>query len=62
MSQTGYIFREHSNTILYKTESIQNFNQQLAETFLRKIEVLEGELLSLTDLLMADGDLLQEGN
>ena len=62
MLQTGYIFRENYNTILHKTESIQSFNQQLTENFFKKIEMLEGELLSLTDLLIADGDLLQEGN
>ena len=62
MLQSGFVLEEKSNMVLYGTESLRDFNQQLTENIFKKIEILEGELLSLTDLLMTDGDLLQEGN
>jgi len=64
MLQGGYLYKEcvESEVVFYKTGSLKEFNQQLTENISKKIEMLEGELLSLTDLLIADGDLLQEGN
>jgi len=47
---------------LYKTDNILNFNKQLSDNLLKNIELLESELLSLTDLLIADGDLLHGAN
>jgi len=62
MLQSSFVFEEKSDVVLYRTESLRDLNQQLTKNILNKIEILEGELLNLTDLLMADGDLLQEGN
>ena len=58
----GHIFEEHLSVDLYTTENIRNFNKELSDNLFKNIEKLEGELLSLTDLLTANGDLLQGSN
>ncbi|HKC67246.1 MAG TPA: hypothetical protein VKG26_03395 [Bacteroidia bacterium] len=62
LHETVYTFEEHTALDLYKTESIKNFNKQLSDNLLKNMELLENELLSLTDLLIADGNLLQGAN
>ncbi|MFI5142014.1 MAG: hypothetical protein ACHQII_06625 [Bacteroidia bacterium] len=57
-----YTLEEKVGIDLYKTNSISNFNKQLSDNLLKNMELLESELLSLTDLLIADGDLLQGTN
>jgi hypothetical protein len=57
-----YIIKENTGTILYQTESIRKLNEQLLNNVSKKIETLEKELLSLTDLLIADGNLLSGNN
>jgi hypothetical protein len=41
--------------ILYTTENIRRVNQQITDEFNRKAEMLEDELLKLTNLLILDG-------
>jgi hypothetical protein len=62
MLQDHCITKEYADTNLYAIDSIQTFNRQIADNLNKKIEILEGELLSLTQLLILDGDLLNEGN
>lgn len=62
MFYDGYILKEHLSVDLYTTENIRNFNKELSDNLFKNIEKLEGELLSLTDLLTANGDLLQGSN
>jgi|GEM_PF-1820676 hypothetical protein len=62
MLYDSYILEENVGVDLYKTESIRNFNKELSDNLFKNIEKLEGELLSLTDLLAANGDLLQGSN
>lgn len=57
-----YIQEKYSEENIYSTDSIRNFNKQLSDNLFKNIETLENELLSLTDLLIADGDLLQGKN
>lgn len=62
MLHDSYIFEERLAVDLYTTESIRNFNKELTDNLFKNIEKLEGELLSLTDLLTANGDLLKGSN
>ena len=62
MLYDSYIFEERLAVDLYTTEGIRNFNKELADNLFKNIEKLEGELLSLTDLLTVNGDLLQGSN
>ena len=45
---------------LYEVESIQNFKQQLTDVFNHRVEVLEIELVQLTDFLILKGMVLQD--
>jgi hypothetical protein len=41
--------------ILYTTDNIRRVNQQITDEFNRKTEMLEDEILKLTNLLILDG-------
>lgn len=62
MLYEGYIIGESKSINVYETDSIRNFNQQIADNYTKRIETLENEMLSLCDLLVLDGDLLKEKN
>ncbi len=53
-----YIVKENKSTV-FSTDKVQKLNQQLTDNYNSKIEVLEKELLSLSDLLSIDGDLTE---
>ncbi len=54
----GYIINKCPNIKLFEIKSIREFNEQIADNITRDIEILEKELISLTDLLIIDGNLL----
>ena len=53
-----FIVKENKSTV-FSTDKVQKLNQQLADNYNSKIEVLEKELLNLSDLLSIDGDLTE---
>ena len=51
---------EKKQNHLSETNKIKNFNRQITESLDKKIESVEYELLKLTDMLILNGDLLNE--
>jgi len=43
----------------FEPESVRNFNQQIRDEFASNIEILEKELLQLTESLIRKGNLLK---
>jgi hypothetical protein len=41
----------------YEPESVRNFNQQIRDEFAKNVEILERELLQLTESLILKGNL-----
>jgi hypothetical protein len=41
----------------YEPESVRNFNQQIRDEFAQNVEILERELLQLTESLILKGNL-----
>jgi hypothetical protein len=46
--------------ILYPTENIRRLNQQITDDFNRNIEILEDEVLKLTNLLILHGTIFKQ--
>jgi hypothetical protein len=60
MLYEGYIIKGSKSIKGFEPDSIQNFNQQIADNYTKSVEVLENELLSLCDLLLLDGTLIEQ--
>lgn len=56
----GYINQEKSKMELYGTDRIKKFNKQMESIIDEKIETIQYDLLNLSNVLIAHGDLLEE--
>ena len=60
MLYTDYILKERAGTILHETERMRNFNQQITDTYIKHMEILEKELLELSGALFLNEYIVDE--